>query len=291
MLGSLSSACSLLRWSVISVCLVCFGKTCLGLNIPPTETEYGLVDSDGGPPQGGGITFNDRGPEYRWIDITGNGSVDMSDYRRARDWALVATFGGPPAILDGAPDNPKHDANRNGVVEGIEESYYPRSDFNGDGDGSGSDDLAPVPGVIGGAMVSDLDVLKQLFNDPDYAKLELDGFEWNTVDLHISLYWFAHYNATNGGDADVIRVDVIVNETAPGSSFQKFIPVFVPTEVIETGADLVLSLPAGRTYEIEVSGNTLDDFIYGETIQMTAGQAGTDHWFSPRAFVKLDPGI
>jgi hypothetical protein len=101
----------------------------------------------------------------------GDGNVDMSDFRRWRDWFLLTqSFAAPE--LDGGPNHPKKDVNRNGTVEdAAEENIYPRGDFNGNGDIDNST-TAYVPGAIGGE-VTDLEVFQAVFNDPDYSSVDL----------------------------------------------------------------------------------------------------------------------
>lgn len=104
----------------------------------------------------------------------GDGRIDMSDFRRWRDWLLQAeNVAG--LQLDGSPDHPKKDLNGDSLVQTPAlENVYPRGDFNGDGMISRAD-AAPVRGVIGGQQVTDLAVLQQLFSDPGYASTALPG--------------------------------------------------------------------------------------------------------------------
>lgn len=86
----------------------------------------------------------------------GDGRIDMSDFRRWRDWYLDAT-NAPGRKLDGGPGNAKRDVNDNGRTgaEGDDENVYPRGDFNGDGH----------------LTSADLELLEQLFDEVPYAPL------------------------------------------------------------------------------------------------------------------------
>jgi len=266
-----------------------------------------LVDIDDGSPDGNqrlnysvDIAASQPGDDPTIPSVTINGNddmdgdggigddqVDMSDYRRARDWAIVAALGGPGAqSLDGPLDSLKHDANRNGVVEQAEEAYYPRNDFNGDGNGSGSDESARVPGILGGLPASDLSVLQELFQDPLYDAGDLSDFGWNSVDLHLALYWFSHYNDSNGDAEDITSVSVRVTSTDEPPTFDIIFALPVPDAADPEAVDVVLSMPNLLEYEVEVCGGDVELDSYGEAIKFTAGQAGTDHYFSPRAFPK-----
>ncbi|MEO8426018.1 MAG: FG-GAP-like repeat-containing protein, partial [Verrucomicrobiota bacterium] len=113
------------------------------------------------------------GPDYKDEDIDGDGGIgdgviDMSDFRRWRDWLL---FGEGHHALNGSPDHPKNDVNRDGKVDPRKEtSHYPRGDFNGDGI---MDRTArwPVPGWFENLEFTDLGVIHSsgLWEDKDYT--------------------------------------------------------------------------------------------------------------------------
>lgn len=137
----------------------------------------GLLDVDDGTADGNKRT--DDGADLVDDDVDGDGGrgdgrIDMSDFRRWRDWLLQAeNVAG--LQLDGSPDHPKKDLNGDSLVQTPAlENVYPRGDFNGDGMISRAD-AAPVRGVIGGQQVTDLAVLQQLFSDPEYASTALPG--------------------------------------------------------------------------------------------------------------------
>jgi len=97
-----------------------------------------------------------------------DGVVDIRDFRRFRDWYLQATGAG--SHLDGAPDHPKKDLNGDGVVDATAalENVFPRGDLNGDG----RLDDTPAPFGPTGSL-TDLDVFKLTFQDPDYPAADL----------------------------------------------------------------------------------------------------------------------
>jgi subtilisin family serine protease len=137
-----------------------------------------LLDIDDGTPDGNqrvlvGTSTDFVGEDADGDGGIGDGQIDMSDFRRFRDWLLqVEGVGG--LTLDGSSDHPKKDVNDNGQVEtSFNENLYPRGDFNGDGDLSRSD-TAYVPGAVD-ATVTDLAVLQTEFSDPNYAAGDLPG--------------------------------------------------------------------------------------------------------------------
>lgn len=113
----------------------------------------------------------------------GDGSIDMADFRRFRDW-LLRTEGNPGLKLNGAINHPKKDVNGNGHVDLLKDfaNIYPKADFNGDGQLSRSA-KRHVPGVIN-AEVTDLEVLQARFDDPDYNASDLPGL-LNSGDLEL----------------------------------------------------------------------------------------------------------
>ncbi|MCI0436349.1 MAG: S8 family serine peptidase [Gemmatimonadetes bacterium] len=135
----------------------------------------GLLDVNDGTADGNKRVDEDGIDNLDDFDFNGqnaDGVIDISDFRRWRDWLLQAED--PTDLrLDGAPDHLKKDLNGDRRVQTPDlENVYPRGDFNGDGMISRSD-AAPVPGVLDNQQVTDLDVLQQLFSDPDYASTTL----------------------------------------------------------------------------------------------------------------------
>ena len=114
----------------------------------------------------------------------GDGEIDMSDFRRWRDWLLQLENSGD-LNLDGGAAHPKKDVNGDGLVEGPEkERIYPRGDFNGDGQLSRTA-KSRVPGAIN-SVVTDLEVLKSQFSDQNYDKGQLDNL-LNSGDIEINI--------------------------------------------------------------------------------------------------------
>jgi len=137
-----------------------------------------LLDVDDGTADGNQRTNADGSP-FLGEDADGDGgpgdgSIDMADFRRWRDWLLQAE-GAAGLALDGAADHAKKDVNGDGSVGiGAQENVYPRGDFNGDGQLSRGATTA-VPGALGGQALTDLQVLQSRFDDPEYAAADLPG--------------------------------------------------------------------------------------------------------------------
>jgi hypothetical protein len=130
-----------------------------------------LLDVDDGTPDGNqrldgsGIVIN--------FDTSGDGDIDMSDFRRWRDWYLQIE-NDASLDLDGGTHS-KKDPNGNTVPNEstTRENTYPVGDFNGDGKLDASAQ-AYVPGAID-ANVTDLEMLQSKFVDPTYDSSELSG--------------------------------------------------------------------------------------------------------------------
>jgi hypothetical protein len=134
-----------------------------------------LCDIDDGTPDGNLRVDYENGVDFTDDDADGDGgigdgTVDMSDFRRWRDWWLYIE-GYDPA-LDGAADHIKRDVNGDGVVSTpAGENIYPRGDFNGDGVLSPSA-VSYVPGAIDGDA-TDIEILQMVFDDPYYEADDL----------------------------------------------------------------------------------------------------------------------
>jgi hypothetical protein len=168
------------------------------------------------------------------------------------------------------------DVNDDEVTEdGTKESIFPRGDFNGDGKLSiEAQDSAFVPGAVG-ERASDLDVLKYLFDDPDYLASDLDTLVFSQ-DLHINLQslW------TNTA-AQSVEIEVRDAQTRALAQSR-----MVPRS---DGDDPVLTLSSVedgyRRYRIEVSTATID-FTFGDHV-FYFGSGGWDHYLRPVAFEKV----
>ncbi|MDZ7706226.1 MAG: S8 family serine peptidase [Trueperaceae bacterium] len=147
-----------------------------------------LLDIDDGTPDGNqrlqrpgqSGTFLDE--DFDSDGGIGDGNVDMSDFRRWRDWILQVED--PTGLsLSGSSTHPKKDVNSNDQVgTPSEENLYPRGDFNGDGELSRTA-TRYVPGAVN-ATVTDLDVLEQEFSDPNYSASDLAGLI-DSADLEV----------------------------------------------------------------------------------------------------------
>lgn len=141
-----------------------------------TSTDFGSITSTAVV---GEDVDNDGG--------VGDGTIDMSDFRRWRDWYAGANLssGG----LNGSASHFKKDVNShpkagiNPTVDGNENTYA-RGDFNGDGGMASFTTTAVVPGFAN--PVTDLEVLQQsgLWQDSFYTTAHLSQLD-NSGDLEI----------------------------------------------------------------------------------------------------------
>ncbi|MCJ7628911.1 MAG: S8 family serine peptidase [Longimicrobiales bacterium] len=203
----------------------------------------------------------------------GDGSIDMSDFRRWRDWYHhIWKYGSHQ--LEGTEDHLKMDVNENGVTEDdVGESLYPRGDFNGDGILT-LEDSAWVPGAVQESL-TDLDVLKVLFDDPNYDASDLDTLVYS-MDLHINprSIW---------ENTSAFSVKIEVRDADSERLVQSRIILRSDDE------DPVLTLPSvedgARKYRIEVSTPNID-FTFGDHI-FYFESGGWDHYLRPVDFKKV----
>jgi subtilisin family serine protease len=133
------------------------------------DVDDGSLDGNGRADENGGSITDedvdaDGGP--------GDGVIDMSDFRRFRDWLLQTENPGGLA-LDGGAQHGKKDLNGDGQVgTAAQENLYPRGDFNGDGR---LHRTATTPARGFTTDVTDLQVLQKLFVDPNYQAAQLSG--------------------------------------------------------------------------------------------------------------------
>lgn len=134
-----------------------------------------LLDIDDGTKDGNQRTTSTGAPFTDDLDRSdaprAGSAIDMADFRRWRDWLLQLEA--PPGLrLDGG-EHLKKDLNLDSQVQNpAGENRYPRGDFNGDGVLSRTA-RHPVPGVLNGQPLTDLEVLQHLFVDPDYRAADL----------------------------------------------------------------------------------------------------------------------
>jgi hypothetical protein len=189
----------------------------------------------------------------------GDGSIDMSDFRRWRDWLLQVE--NPAGLtLDGSANHPKKDVNGDGSVgTPAQENVFPRGDFNGDGQLSRTATRF-VPGRVN-ATVTDLGVLQRLFSDPNYSASQLPGLI-NSGDLEI---WPSDCLARPG----VVSVTSSIRVTGTTT------PIQSRTHTLTGGPRQVYTAPvhaSGYTARIEgkdAAGATL--FSAERTFPMTLG--------------------
>jgi len=188
----------------------------------------------------------------------GDGKIDMSDFRVWRDWFLK-TSGVDADRFDGREDHPKMDVNDNGVTEDdAGESIYPRGDFNGDGILS-LEALAFVPGVVQ-EEVSDLDVLKSVFDDPDFDKDALDTLVFSsdvTVDASIAFD---------------VYTDLPIHAEMWQTGLKTLAQEFELTAAEPRKTFTVRSLPAGYIFEVRIG--SASRFV--NSFKVLATRPGTD---------------
>jgi len=113
----------------------------------------------------------------------GDGNIDMSDFRRWRDWYLQIEAD-PALALDGPATHAKRDLNGDGIVQTpAKEGVFPRGDFNGDGKIDLTSDM-PMAGALSGMRQRDLDVLRSRFSDPHYDETTLPNLV-RSIDITI----------------------------------------------------------------------------------------------------------
>jgi hypothetical protein len=202
-------------------------------------------------------------------DLDGDGgmgdkNVDMSDFRRWRDWLLQMEQ--PLSLtLDGPPSHLKFDVDRDSLVTAVaDENVYPRGDFNGDGMLSRSA-TAHVPGAVGGER-TDLAVFQQVFQDPDYHADDLPGLI-DSGDLHIAADALL-------ADPRVIDVEVTV-ENGAGIVAERVLTGAVPYTIVTVPSN-------GDAYTVLVEAFDIDGQVVGEELRsMGVPFMGEDLYWAP----------
>jgi len=176
-----------------------------------------LVDIDDGTSDGNLRVHPVTGDLFDSEDADGDGGigdgvVDMSDFRRYRDWVhqLAVTDG---LSFDGGLIHAKHDIDGNGQVEtDAREAVYPRGDFNGDGS------LDPeATAFVGGNLqkgVTDLAVLAYAFHDPFYDEEELPAL-MSSGDVVIDATVLFDMPGVTDVRTEVLRADGTLVEERP----------------------------------------------------------------------------
>jgi hypothetical protein len=170
----------------------------------------------------------------------GDGVIDMSDFRRWRDWLLFNTSA---HRLDGARTNRKHDANLDGrVLAGKETDYYPRGDFNGDGE-MHRDKTAVVPGLLQSVgALSDLGVIAKsgIWTDPNYPDAQALHELVDTADVTVSGANF-FYKYRDVPEVEIYAFDATSNMVVQPPRASRF---------SESNANHVITVPVGAKYYI-----------------------------------------
>ncbi|HEX6250631.1 MAG TPA: S8 family serine peptidase [Gemmatimonadaceae bacterium] len=199
----------------------------------------------------------------------GDGDVDMSDFRRWRDWLLQAEDASALA-LDGAATHPKKDLNGDTLVEAAaDENIYPRGDFNGDGLIHRTITRA-VPGALANAALTDLQVLQQLFSDADYQSADLPGLI-NSADLEVRA---ATCLALPGVTS--VQSSIRVKGTPPTSPVQ---PARTHTTATANRLFTLPLQPAGYTALVEARNS--DGIVVGASEQDFSLALGSDARWTP----------
>ena len=243
----------------------------------PEVAEFRLprMDIDDGTPDGNQRYFPAAAGDYLLEDADGDGAVgdgrvDMSDFRRWRDWLLLAEGAVSYSSLDGAPDHPKKDVNQDGLLlDPLSEALLPRGDFNGDGEISRNpNDRSIVPGRFEDA-VSDLEAFETFYTldgDSNYPVGELASLI-DSADLTISMQ----------SCLDIPGVNSVVSRVAlPGGVTKTF------THTAEQPA-YVYSAPIEATYLATVDDYDANGQYLGtKERSFEFERAGQDHyWLSP----------
>jgi len=270
---------------------------------PNTPMLRALLDIDDGTEDGNQrvtmlAKFNDEDdpstfdtepfPESDLNNI-GDGVIDMSDFRRFRDWNLISDAAwGETALddgLDGPPDHPKNDPNRNGVPAPTDdyEAYYPRTDFNGDSYSYDPTFMAYMPAPFS-APVTDLEVFQHLFEDLEgnYIADDLPNLV-DSSDMHVSLYWFMNYNT----DPELLEEDKISQVTITIDSRDPRIirthTIILPPGEPDRRAHYMITLANSTQHRIYACGKKANDEEVGgdQRLFNFSGPAGDDYWFAP----------
>jgi hypothetical protein len=230
-----------------------------------------MCDIDDGTPDGNlRVAFDSRPYFEEDVDQdqgTGDGNIDMSDFRRWRDWFLLCQASNHD--LDGDQNHPKNDVNNNGTVEDMAgENVYPRGDFNGDGL-LDENSASFVPGAINGEA-TDLEVFQAVFSDPDYDANDLPGLLYSS-DYQID----ASFLLTTSSSV-YARLMLLPNQDLVASH------TFTTAEPVH-----VFTRPAySESYRVEVFADN-EEFEHGDR-DYTLGN-GEDAIFKPLAYIPIDP--
>ena len=149
------------------------------------------------------------GPDYNDLNhVAGDEVIDMSDFRRWRDWLL---FGLGANDLNGSTRHLKFDGNADLTVsQSRDMTHHPRGDFNGDGKLDERSERL-VPGWS--QPLTDLEVLvfselDDVWEDPDYDDASVLFDLVDSVDFHVSATNFYYKHSDIDAEVDVSVYDV-----------------------------------------------------------------------------------
>jgi hypothetical protein len=188
--------------------------------------------------------------------VVGDGLIDISDFRRWRDWLLHVDGNNS---LNGSAGHLKFDGNADFAVNTFRDKFvFPRGDFNGDGKIDRTA-VRPVPGWHHGATLTDLAVFtdSQLWEDPDFIDADVLVDLIDSVDFQVS--------ATN-----FFRLNPEINEEVPLAAFvaethAEPIPGNGGGIVSPLVTEQVLTVPTGHRYYV---ASDLIEIGPGTNVQM-----------------------
>lgn len=212
-----------------------------------------LADVDDGTADGNTRVLAD-GQEVSALVRTGDGAVDMRDFRVFRDLYLDLT--GAFVDLDGGPHNPMLDANMDGVVSGTGENRWPLLDL----DGSGR--LDDATHILLGFEHSDLELFGSVFSDPDVTAEELPGL-LDSGDLHLDV------SPCYAADPDIVRIEAAV--LSPDGS-----DLWPMRDVDVASPEVVFTVPAGLAWDPWLRVTMSDGSRHWRLLREVTVQAGQD---------------
>ena len=176
------------------------------------------------------------GPDYDGLnDEHGDNVIDMSDFRRWRDWLI---FGEGMHALNGSATHAKLDGNGNGMVHPHDEMlFHPRGDFNGDAK-LDRNSARLVPGWSQALTDLEVLVLSDLWEDPHYENPFALFDLVDSADFHVSATNFYYKRTDITAEAPVAVYDAETDEPLEDGGVIPFAP---------DSAEHVFTVPTGWT--------------------------------------------
>lgn len=229
-----------------------------------------LLDIDDGTEDGNLRHDGATGTATSGAAPSGDGVVDMADFRRWRDWLLDVEGAG--AGLDGPPGHAFRDVNTDDQIGSPEEeNVHPRGDFNGDG--LLSRVATRYVGGVVAAEMTDLEVLQERFADPDVTAAELDGL-LDSGDVTVR-------PAQCLGNADVVSVRSLLRDQQTEE---------VVTDRVHDGADRVVHTAPSGAYRARIEGRDADGQVVRAAELSVTVAPGADTFLDPAcSLVVPDP--